>query len=163
MICLRHLSILFQAVLIAGLLSTPGIAQPQQGPDHSDDIYDSIRRTAEKYLGRPYEWGAAGLKSFDCSGFVWRIMAENGVLVKRTTARKLYMSLPRARRSSSYDFGDLVFFDNLRHVGLVKDPESFYHAQVSKGTNLSAFDPYWRRKVCGFRRFPVLSAGAPES
>ena len=82
-------------------------------------------------------------------------MAENGILVKRTTARKLYMGLPRALKDSSYDSGALVFFDNLKHVGIVKDRESFYHAQVSKGTNLSAFDPYWRRKICGFRRFPT--------
>jgi len=114
-----------------------------------------MQRTVEQYLGRPYVWGAAGLKSFDCSGFIWRIMAENGLYVKRTTARKLYISLPRAPKFGYYDSGALVFFDNLKHVGIVKDEKSFYHAQVSKGTNLSTFDPYWRSKICGFRRFPT--------
>jgi cell wall-associated NlpC family hydrolase len=157
MIRLRSLFILFSSLLIGGFLLTSGIAQPLQDPDQSDTVCFTIQRTAEKYLGKPYVWGAVGLKSFDCSGFIWRVMAENGILVKRTTARKLYMSLPRAQKGSSYGSGALVFFDNLKHVGIVKDRESFYHAQVSMGTNLSAFDPYWRHKVCGFRRLPTQS------
>jgi cell wall-associated NlpC family hydrolase len=157
MIRLRHLFILFSCLLIGGFLLTSGIAQPLQDSDQSNTACFTIRRTAEKHLGRPYVWGAVGLKSFDCSGFIWRVMAENGILVKRTTARKLYMSLPRTQKGGSYDSGALVFFDNLKHVGLVKDRESFYHAQVSIGTNLSAFDPYWRHKICGFRRLPTQS------
>jgi hypothetical protein len=67
------------------------------------------------------------------------------------------MSLPRVSQESAYDSGSLVFFDNLKHVGIVKDHEFFYHAQVSKGTNLSSFDPYWRSKICGFRKMPAQS------
>jgi cell wall-associated NlpC family hydrolase len=152
---MRHLSILFSSLLIGGFLFTSGIAQPLQDTDQSNTVWGTIQRTVEKHLGRPYVWGTCGLKSFDCSGFIWRIMAENGIHVKRTTARKLYMSLPRAPKNSFYGSGALVFFDNLKHVGIVKDEESFYHAQVSRGTNLSAFDPYWRQKICGFRRIPT--------
>jgi cell wall-associated NlpC family hydrolase len=152
---IRHLFILFSSLLIGGLLFTSGIAQPFQEDDQLKTGWGTIQRTVEKYLGRPYVWGTFGLKSFDCSGFIWRIMAENGLHVKRTTARKLYTSLPRTPKDSFYDSGALVFFDNLKHVGIVKDRESFYHAQVSKGTNLSSFDPYWRRKICGFRKFPT--------
>jgi hypothetical protein len=67
------------------------------------------------------------------------------------------MSFPQIPKNSSYDTGSLVFFDNLKNVGIVKDRETFYHAQVSKGTNLSSFDPYWRRKICGFRGMPIQS------
>jgi hypothetical protein len=33
--------------------------------------------------------------------------------------------------------------------------QSFDHAQVSKGTNLSTFDPFWRRKIYGFKKNPT--------
>jgi cell wall-associated NlpC family hydrolase len=154
---MRRVFIIFSAFLIAGGLFTSGIAEPLQDADQSNTMWGTIQRTAEKYLGRPYVWGTVGLKSFDCSGFIWRIMADNGIIVKRTTARKLYMSLPNVPKDSSYDSGSLVFFDNLKHIGIVKDQKYFYHAQVSKGTNLSSFDPYWRRKICGFRRIPTKS------
>jgi len=153
----RRLLTFFSSLLISGLLLTSGIAEPLQNPELSDSLWGAVRSTAERYLGRPYVWGAVGLKSFDCSGFIWRVMFENGILIKRTTARKLYMSLPRIPKGGSCDSGALVFFNNLKHVGLVNDRDSFYHAQVSMGTNLSAFDPYWRRKICGFRRLPIGS------
>ena len=154
---MRHLFLLFSSLLIGGLLLTSGIAQPLQDADQPNNLWGTVQITVEKYLGRPYVWGAVGLKSFDCSGFIWRIMAENGIIVKRTTARKLYMSLPRIPKNSYYDSGSLVFFDNLKHVGIVKDRESFYHALISRGTTRSEFDPYWRHKIYGFRRIPTQS------
>jgi len=152
---MRSVIVLFAVILIAGLLSAPVVAESSQDADQSYDLWGGIQKTIERYLDRPYIWGAVGLKSFDCSGFVWRIMAENGVMLKRTTARKLYMSLPPAAKDRSYESGSLVFFNNLKHVGIVKDRGSFYHAQVSKGTNRSEFNPYWRGKICGFRRIAV--------
>jgi peptidoglycan DL-endopeptidase CwlO len=112
----------------------------------------SLCSIAERHVGRPYVWGAAGLKSFDCSGYVWRTYFENGYLVKRTTARKLYFCLPAVPDSDRYAADNLVFFDNMKHVGIVHDDSTFYHAQSSRGTNLSRFDPFWRKKVYGFRR-----------
>jgi cell wall-associated NlpC family hydrolase len=102
------------------------------------------RPAIEQHLGRPYVWGACGLKSFDCSGFVWRIMLDNGILMKRTTARKFYMMLPKVSKGSEYSYGNIVFFDNLRHCGIVSERTSFYHSQLSKGTNLSPFNQFWR-------------------
>jgi hypothetical protein len=62
------------------------------------------------------------------------------------------MSLPAAKKDDAWQFGNIVFFDNLKHCGIVNSRDSFYHAQTSIGTNLSKFDPFWRRKVCGVRR-----------
>jgi cell wall-associated NlpC family hydrolase len=113
--------------------------------------WDPARSAIERHLGRPYVWGACGSKSFDCSGFVWRIMMDNGVLFKRTTARKFYMMLPRIPKESQYTYGNIVFFDNLKHCGIVNERGSFYHSQLSKGTNLSPFNQFWRSKISGFR------------
>ena len=108
----------------------------------------------ERHLGRPYVWGASGLKSFDCSGFVWRVMQENGILVKRTTARKYFMSLPEVSEEERWNFGNIVFFSDLKHCGIVDTRETFYHASVSSGTDRSRFDPLWRRKISGVRKMP---------
>jgi cell wall-associated NlpC family hydrolase len=118
-------------------------------------FWPSVKSAIEKHLGRPYVWGADGMKSFDCSGFVWRVMYENGILTKRTTARKLYMMLPPVARADQWNFGTLVFFDNLKHVGIIDSPQAFYHAQVTLGTNRSPMNSFWRNKIYGFRRLPI--------
>jgi hypothetical protein len=82
-------------------------------------------------------------------------MSDNGILVKRTTARKLYMMLPPASKADQGKFGTLVFFDNLKHVGMIDNPEFFYHAQVSVGTNHSPMNSFWRQKIYGYRRLPA--------
>ena len=113
-----------------------------------------IQTAIERHLGRPYVWGGCGLRNFDCSGFVWRVMQDNGVLIKRTTARKYYLSLPRVADEDRWKFGNLVFFDDLKHVGIVDTREAFYHAAVTTGTHRSRFDPLWRRKISGVRAMP---------
>lgn len=120
---------------------------------------EQLQRSIDKHLGRPYSWGATGLKSYDCSGFVWRVMQDNGILIKRTTARKYYYCLPKVRDSERWEFGNVVFLSNLKHCGIVDTRDRFYHAQTHRGTNLSKFDPLWRSKVCGVRAMP--SAAAP--
>ena len=122
---------------------------------NSSQFVESIKSTIEQHLGRPYVWGSSGLKSFDCSGFIWRVMYENGILLKRTTARKFFMILPPAPKEQQWDFGTLVFFDDLKHVGIVDSQNAFYHAETSIGTNKSSMNSYWRRKIYGFRQLPT--------
>ena len=81
-------------------------------------------------------------------------MYENGILVKRTTARKFYMTLPKATKADQTNFGTLVFFDDLKHIGIIDDAHDFYHAQVSVGTNRSEMTPFWRQKIYGYRKLP---------
>ena len=118
------------------------------------DAQTNVRAVIERHLGRPYVWGACGAKSFDCSGFVWRVMQENGIFVKRTTARKYYMSLPRVPEKDRWKFGNIVFFDHLKHCGIVDTRETFYHAAVTRGTSQARFDPLWRNKISGVRAMP---------
>src|SRR5262245_23840245 len=128
------------------LLSVGAAAQSANDRGSDSDphlsLLTGLKSSIEKYLGRPYVWGASGSKSFDCSGFIWRVMSENGILLKRTTARKFYMMLPPARGDEKSRFGTLVFFDDLKHVGIIDTPNTFYHAQVSIGTNRSEMNPF---------------------
>ena len=132
-------------------LSTSAFAQA--APE--TDFVMQMKAVISKHLARPYVWGSAGPKSFDCSGFLWRVLFENCIITKRTTARKYYMMMPKVDDASRWEFGTIVFFDNLKHVGIVDSQKTFYHAQVSRGTNLSEFNSFWRRKIAGFRGIPL--------
>ena len=136
-------------LLLAALLATGTVRADEP------DFWTRVKLSIEQHLGRPYAWGATGMKSFDCSGFVWRVFAESGVLFKRTTTRKLWVGLAVPPKGGETAFGNLVFFDNLRHVGIVNDRTSFYHAQTSVGTNLCTMTPFWRGKVVGVRAGPA--------
>ncbi len=124
-----------------------------------DDLAQHFSVWLSGNLGRPYVWGATGHKSYDCSGFVWRMLNDNGVFLKRTTARKLYVATEPTEEMS---FGTLVFFDDLKHVGILKDKRTFFHASSSHGTMQAALAPYWSGKVVGFRRLPLAGVAQPK-
>lgn len=71
------------------------------------------------------------------------------------------------RDEEIWTFGNIVFFSNLKHCGIVQSPETFYHAAVTAGTHVSRFNPFWRRKVSGVRAIPGLAqtgvAGRPAN
>ena len=82
------------------------------------------------------------------------MLTDNGVFLKRTTARKLYMSSRALAPGEAPSFGTLVFFDDLRHVGIIIDGNRFFHAQSGKGTNIAEFSGFWRNRLYGYRRLP---------
>ena len=147
---------LFLLMLLSTDLASQSAENSANSISGATGFIAGVKSAIEKNLGRPYVWGSSGLKSFDCSGFIWRVMYENGILLKRTTARKFYMMLPPVSNEEKWNFGTLVFFDNLKHVGIVETPHSFYHAQVSAGTNRSEMNSYWRPRIYGFRRIPPI-------
>jgi len=130
---------------LAILLALPAVAL--------DD--NALEQSIQRKLGLPYVWGSAGLKGYDCSGFVWRALLDAGVLLKRTTARKMFYALPAARGEERSRFGTLVFFDQVHHVGILRSDREFYHASTSHGTKREDFGPYWQRLVSGYRRVAV--------
>jgi len=147
-------------VCLACATSLFAVVDQAMAPDSTgQDVSDKLKAIIERHLGRPYVWGASGLKSFDCSGFVWRVMVENGILIKRTTARKLYFCLSPVPEGKKWSFGNVVFFDDLKHCGIVAGADTFYQSETSIGTNLSQFDPFWRPKVCGVRAVKSATSG----
>lgn len=106
-------------------------------------------------LGSRYVWGAAGPYVFDCSGFVWSSFREIGINFTRVSARNLWVTFQPAREDERFQFGTLVFFNGLTHVGIVADENGFYHASRSKGVIYSPFNEYWLKRIDGFRRVPL--------
>ena len=66
--------------------------------------------------------------------------------------------LAPARKDEEVEFGTLVFFNGLRHVGIVADEHGFYHASRTNGVAYSPFNQYWLDRIDGFRRIPLQSA-----
>ncbi len=109
----------------------------------------------EERLGTPYRLGTEGPTRYDCSGFVWSVFHSSGIDFERGSARTFWSQFEPAGEAEKYKFGTLVFFNGLRHVGIVADAEGFYHASTSKGVVYSRFGDYWSKRITGFRRVPL--------
>lgn len=105
-------------------------------------------------LGVRYRSYGTDDSGYDCSGFVWRVFQEAGIDFQRVAARSLWNQLPEATDDEIKQFGTLVFFNDLRHVGIVRDATTFYHASSSKGVTVSEFAGYWEKRITGYRRAP---------
>lgn len=106
-------------------------------------------------IGIPYRSNGVDDKGYDCSGFVWRVYQEAGIDFKRSSARMLWESLPEPDDGDETEFGTLVFFRDLGHVGIVRDAYSFYHVSSSKGVERAFFAGYWGERITGFRKIPL--------
>jgi cell wall-associated NlpC family hydrolase len=109
-------------------------------------------------IGIPYRANGTDDRGYDCSGFVWRVYQEAGIDLKRNSAKSLWEKLPEASENEETQFGTLVFFEGLSHVGIVRDGFSFYHASSSQGvirSFYSDYSNYWGKRIIGYRRVPL--------
>jgi peptidoglycan DL-endopeptidase CwlO len=67
-------------------------------------------------LGKPYQWGATGPYSYDCSGLVQAAWAAAGVSIPRDTYEQ-WAALPHIA-TSSIEPGDLLYYDGEGHVAM---------------------------------------------
>jgi peptidoglycan DL-endopeptidase CwlO len=72
---------------------------------------------AKAQIGKPYQWGAAGPNSFDCSGLTMMAWAQAGVSLPHSS-RQQYAVTRRVSRSQLQP-GDLVFYYSpISHVSI---------------------------------------------
>jgi peptidoglycan DL-endopeptidase CwlO len=67
-------------------------------------------------LGKPYQWGASGPGSFDCSGLAQAAWAAAGVSIPRDTYEQ-WAALPHIA-ASAIQPGDLLYYDGIGHVAI---------------------------------------------
>jgi len=98
----------------------------------------NVIRTAKKFLGRRYVWGAEGPSCFDCSGFTQYVMRKSkGVKIPRVSRKQAYYGKYVTR--SQLKPGDLIFFDTshrrrgyVNHVGIYIGNNKFIHASSAR-------------------------------
>ena len=106
---------------------------------------------AEKFMGTPYEWGAVGPDTFDCSGFVKYVYAHFGVRLGRTTYDQIGNGEYVSRENLQP--GDLVFFGtgSPHHVGIYVGDNIYIHAprtgDVIKKSPLTRSDYLSARRI----------------
>lgn len=139
----------------SGLESTPGTATPIVG-DPAAGIGYAIAGTALALRGSPYRNGGMDPSGFDCSGFVWYVLAQHGIPIARTVVEQFHqgMDVP----TDGLEPGDLLFFSTqasgASHVGMSIGGDQFVHAPSSRGIvrveRLSA--SYWSSRYVGAKR-----------
>jgi len=65
---------------------------------------------AEQQLGKPYQWGAAGPGSFDCSGLTMVALAQDGIAVTHNTNAQWQQTKAHPVAENQLAPGDLVFY-----------------------------------------------------
>jgi cell wall-associated NlpC family hydrolase len=109
-------------------------------------------RFARRLLGVPYRYGGDSPSGFDCSGFVRYVYAHLGVDLPHSSYADFGLGRRVAR--GSLRPGDLVFFDDVGHVGMYVGGGRFIHAPHT-GTSVqvtSLNEPWYRAAYDGARR-----------
>jgi cell wall-associated NlpC family hydrolase len=107
---------------------------------------------AMQYLGVPYVWGGASpTTGFDCSGLVMYVYAQLGISLPHFAAAQYTMGVAVPR--DQLQPGDLVFFDNLNHVGISLGGNLFIDApHTGDVVKISTITGWYEQNYVGARR-----------
>lgn len=109
--------------------------------------HSQVVSIAMQHLGKPYQWGAAGPDSFDCSGLVMYCYAQIGISLPHSAASQYNRGAKIARENLAS--GDLVFFgkSSVSHVGIYAGGGQYIHAphtgDVVKVSSLNSRSDYY--------------------
>jgi len=136
----------------------PDTTRPPVTKPGERDLGYIAARTAERFVGIPYQWGGTTVvDGMDCSGFTKAVYNLCGINIPRTS-REQYkagnqVSLPELRD------GDLVFFgaseSSISHVGIYIGNGKFVHAP-KRGEDIKTAainESYFERRFVGARRY----------
>lgn len=107
---------------------------------------------ALRHRGKPYVYGKTGPDSFDCSGFVYGVHKELGIILPRTSLNQSQIEGEKISRNRLQQ-GDLVFFDTslkgkVNHSGIYLGEGKFIHASSGKANSVtvSSMDAWYKDK-----------------
>lgn len=131
-------SITEEEAIAVGNPSIDALPTPAAGSANAQAVVD----LAMQYKGAPYVYGAAGPRSFDCSGFTMYIFRQFGFSLPHTATGQLSYGQQVSR--GELQPGDLVFFRDpsithkaASHVGIYIGNGQFIHASSSKNNSKS--------------------------
>lgn len=158
-------------VLVSGCASPPSptSAPPATSPSAATPYRfgEEVVVRALSQIGTPYRYGGADLGGFDCSGLVYHVYRELGVVPPRTAAAQFDAS-SRLRRQD-LEPGDLVFFRTsgrrISHVGIYAGEGRFVHApQTGRTVELQSLDDgYYHAHFAGGGRLGPSGPGVASA
>lgn len=114
-------------------------APPPPAPPAPSGGADQAIAFAMAQLGEPYQWGAAGPSSWDCSGLMLGAWGSAGVYLPHYSAAQYYTGTPIS--SSDLRPGDMLFW------GTSSDPDSIHHVAMYIGDGQMIHAPRTGRPV----------------
>ncbi|MFF9865956.1 NlpC/P60 family protein [Streptomyces sp. NPDC013953] len=112
---------------------------------------DEALEYAAEQIGKPYEWGAEGPESFDCSGLTSRAWARAGRTIPRTSQEQ-WRTLPKVPLRALRPGDLVVYFPGATHVAIY----------LGDGLVIQAPRPGARVKVSPLAANPLLGAVRPD-
>ncbi|MFC8196750.1 NlpC/P60 family protein [Streptomyces sp. NPDC057298] len=112
---------------------------------------DEALRYAVEQIGKPYEWGAEGPDSYDCSGLTSQAWDSAGHTIPRTSQEQ-WARLPRVELAELRPGDLVVYFPEATHVAMY----------LGDGMVVQAPRPGARIKVSPIAANPVLGAVRPD-
>ncbi|MEU9447999.1 NlpC/P60 family protein [Streptomyces sp. NPDC048277] len=128
---------------VSGALSATTPPPSQEG--------DRAVRYAVRQLGKPYEWGAAGPKAYDCSGLTSQAWDHAGTPIPRTSQEQ-WAHLPHVPLNELRPGDLVVYFPEATHVALY----------LGNGRVVQAPRPGAKVKVSPIAANPILGAVRPD-
>ncbi|MFF2877778.1 SH3 domain-containing protein [Gottfriedia sp. NPDC057991] len=124
----------------------------------SDRDEQNMISFAKQFLGVPYKWAGVSPTGFDCSGFIYYVLKENGKPFGRTNVSGYWHNNTSFQKVTTSQPGDLIFFQNTytygpSHMGIMLNQNEFIQAGSSKGVTISNInDSYWQKHFLGYKR-----------
>jgi len=114
------------ATVVLVLLWASALASLPASPARAGSFGDAVVAEAATHYGAPYEWGAAGPNTFDCSGLVMVVFGRFGIGLPHFTVDQYAASQHLAQAAKQP--GDVIFFYD--------DAGYIYHDGIYAGNNM---------------------------
>ncbi|MFD9625201.1 C40 family peptidase [Peribacillus muralis] len=119
------------------------------------DKAEDVIKYAYTLRGFTYAFGEDDpVNGMDCSGFIYWVMKEQGLSIKRGSAKEYFSLMPKIKNPKA---GDLVFFKDtgtrlgVTHVGIYLGAGRFLHTTEIPGVHISNLSSaYFAEKFEGF-------------
>ena len=137
-------------------------------PGQAQTLREAFVEEVKTHVGAPYEYGAVGPDSFDCSGLIY-YSANKAIKVQLPRTAKAIYNYVRIIPDEKREIGDLMFFkttgsSTISHIGVYIGNNQFISA-ISDGPNTGVIvsslnQDYWKGRYVSTGQF--LPSGKDE-